>query len=195
MVPMFAQASDLSVGTIQITGDSNLGFAAGTVEQKGAPEKTKTTDFGLNLTSLYYVTNNIGVGVGTGYTFSGEKVGDVKDSLSALLIGPAVGINYPVAEKAAMFALANVGYITGKSTHEEPGLAKEDNSASGFGFGVAAGAKYFLAKSFSLDGSIGYDWSKLTGEAPPGGGDKPETTISGFGFNVGLSVYFDAAGK
>jgi hypothetical protein len=186
MLPMLAQAAELNPGTIEVTGGSNLGLEFGSVDRTGATEKTKTTDFGLDLTGLYYVTKNIGVGLNAGYAFSSEKLGDAKDTLSALLIGPAVGFDYAVAPKASVFGIANVGYASGKLT-EDDGVDEIETKTSGFGFGLAAGAKYFLTNSFSLNGSVGYDWLKLTNDDVT---PEDETTVSGFGVDVGLSVYF-----
>jgi hypothetical protein len=178
MFPMVAAANDLSAGTLELTGDSNLSFNSGSVKVKDG-STTDTTDYGLGATGLYYVTPNVGIGASLQYSNSKEKVGGVESGLSTLLVGPAVGVDFPVAPQVSFFGRGAVGYAS--STLTETG--SPDFDLTGYGFTVEAGVKYFVTKAFSLDAGLGYDWLQLK-KSPA------EITTSGFGVNVGLSVYF-----
>lgn len=185
MFPLVASASELSVGTIEVMGGSNLGLNFDTQEEKGNPEKTKTTSYALDATGLYYVTPNIAVGLGLAYDSSTDKLAGIEDGLSTLAIGPAVAYEQSVAPQVSVFGVGHVAYASSTKTH----TATPDTKFSGYNFGVDAGVKYFLVKSVSLNLGVGYNYTKVTGDAV-GGGEKPEITTSGFGLNGGISVYF-----
>ncbi|HET8567992.1 MAG TPA: outer membrane beta-barrel protein [Candidatus Limnocylindria bacterium] len=198
MVPMFAAAAEVAPGTIQVTGNSNLGFATGSEKTKvtGAPEsKVDGTQFDLGARSLYYVIKDLGVGLDLSYGFESQKFeatagGANKNSSATLQIGPAIEYSYPVAEKASVFGFATVGYVTETDKGTTDGVDDPDVKRTGFGYELAVGAKYFFTKSFSLDGSVGYASQTVSEEVTGATGPKPDITTAGFGLNVGLSVYF-----
>ncbi len=195
MVPMFAQAAELAPGTLQVTGSSSLGFGVGSTKTTVGTESEKidTSGFGLGATGLYYVIKDLGVGLDLSYAsettkFPATAGGDNKLGTSTLQIGPAVEYDYPIAEKASLFGLGSIGYVTSTDTETVDGLVMPDVNRSGYGLKLGVGARYFVAKSFSLDALLGYQYQKLTEDVPAG--TKPEITTSGFGVNVGLSVFF-----
>ncbi len=196
MVPMLAQAAELAPGTIQVTGSSNLGFVLGSEKETVAgiqDNKVDTTAFGFGVTGLYYVIKDLGVGLDLSYVNSSLEypAGDVganKRDSSTLQIGPAIEYDYPVAEKASVFALGSIGYVTSTQTDTDNGVKEPAIERSGYGLKLGVGARYFVAKSFSVDAMLGYDYRKLTQDVTAG--PKPEFTTSGFGVNVGLSVFF-----
>jgi long-subunit fatty acid transport protein len=180
LFPMVATANELSVGTFELAGDSDLNFRSGSVDVKNGGS-TDTTNYGLGATGLYYVTPNVGVGAALQYAYAKESAGGVDTSLSTLLIGPAVGVDFSVAPQFSLFGRGAVGYASSTQTQ----TAMADINPTGYGFSLAAGVKYFPVKAFSLDAGLGYDWVKLT-KSPL------EVTTSGFGVNLGVSVYFNA---
>jgi predicted porin len=184
MVPMLARA-DLAAGTFELSGGTNLGFSSGSskVEQSGVSDTTDKTDYGLNTTGLYYVIPNLGVGLTLNYGYAGEKSpAGAKSSTSTFLVGPALGYELPVTHEVAVFGLGQVGYASSKLTED----GSPNVSASGFGFGVEAGAKYFLVKNFSFNAALRYEYQQVKTDETV----KRTLTDSGFGLNVGLSVYF-----
>lgn len=187
MIPMATRAADLSVGTFEVSGGSNFVFESSSNDFTDSLGQTTTTDtrtFGLDVTGLYYVIPNFGVGLGLAYQNSEDESGGVTFGSSTLLIGPAAGFAFPIQDNLSLAVQGQLGYVT--ATFTETGSPDQD--ASGFGFGLGAGLKFFLAKSFSLDAGLGYNYTKVTYDTPFG--SKPENTNSGFGLNVGFSVYF-----
>ena len=190
LVPMLASAHELSPGTIEIGGDTSLGFRSGSekVEAGGFSQTTDTTDYGLNLSGFYYVTPNIGVGAVLNYDNSSSKLAGITTGVSTFLIGPAVAVDYPIAPQFSLFGRGAIGYASTKATQ----TGNPDVSASGVGLAFNAGVKYFLVKSLSFDAGLVYDWSKLSGDTVAG--VTPKTTISSFGVIAGVSVYLGGAG-
>lgn len=196
VVPMLAQAAELAPGTIQVTGSSNLGFVLGSEKETVAgiqDNKVDTTAFGFGVTGLYYVIKDLGVGLDVIYENRSLEsppgdVGANKVDSSMLQIGPAIEYDYPVAEKASVFALGSIGYVTSTDNVTDNGDKQPAIDKSGYGLKLGVGARYFVAKSFSVDAMLGYDYRKLTQDVPAA--PNPEFTTSGFGVNVGLSVFF-----
>ncbi len=172
MFPMVASAEGLAAGTFELTGGSNLGFNSDSVEVKDGTT-TDTTQYGLSTTGLYYVIPNLGVGLDLTYDSSTDKANGIKDGLSALLVGPAISYEMPIAPQFAVFGRGNVGYVSATQTH----TGRSDITASGYGFGLELGAKYFLVKNFSFDAGLGYDYKNVKDDTAA----KNEITTSGFG--------------
>lgn len=184
-------AENLRAGAFELRGDSSIGFASGSnkleLTQGGATQSTTTdtTTWSLGASGLYYLNPNVGVGGRLSYLSEEQKTGGTTEKTSALFIGPAVGVDFPVAEKLSVFAQGAVGYMTAKQTIPLAGAG--DVSGSGFGFNLAAGVKYFFTRNFSFDAGLGYDWAKITFDKVEG--VEPKLTMSQFGVNLGLSVY------
>ena len=180
MFPLVAHAEELSAGTFEVSGDSNLGFKTGSVKSNGGGS-IDTTDFGLSATGLYYATQNVGVGLSFSYGNSSQKEAGIEQGVSTFLLGPAIGLDFAVAPQFSIFGRGKLGYAS--STFSGTGVS--DLTASGFGFGLGAGVKYFPTRTLSFDAGIAYDWTKIEH-------DSSSVTTSGFGFNLGISVYLGA---
>jgi hypothetical protein len=187
MVPMLARA-EVAQGTFELSGGSNLGFSSGSrkTEIGGASGTVDTTDYGLSATGLYYVSPNIGIGGRLEYGYSAEKANGVTDGLSTLIIGPAIAAEAPVAPQFAVFGLAQLGYAS--TTQSTTGFA--DVKASGYGFGLDVGVKYFVVKNFSFNAALAYQYANVETDETV----KRKITTSDVGLNLGLSVYFGGAG-
>jgi hypothetical protein len=185
MLPTFAMAADLTPGVIEVTGSSNLGFDSSSSKFEGAANSTDTTRYGLDLTGIYYLTPNVGVGLRLGYTNEETKFAGAKSGVSTLLLGPAVGFEVPIQDKLAFAAQGDIGYAS--ATFTESG--QPDTNASGWGLGLGAGVKYYVVPAFSMNAGLVYNYTKLTYDATAGS-PKQDLTSSGFGLNVGFSVYF-----
>lgn len=190
LFPLVARA-ELGAGTFELAGGSNLGFRSGSVKDENfgaaGSETTDTTRYGLAVAGLYYVIPNLGVGLRLGYSNLSEKLAGVTTTTSAFAVGPEVAYELPVAPEVAVFASGFLGYASGGlSVSGQP-----SHDGSGYALEVAAGAKYFLAKNFSFNAALAYDVSSLSFDTV--NGLTPKTTDSGFGLNVGVSVYFGGA--
>ena len=95
-----------------------------------------------------------------------------------------------LAEKVSLFGEAAIVFATGNNKEEDATdpAADLDYDTSGFGFGLAAGLKYFPARAFSLNAGLEYMYLSLTSKPVPG----VEITAKGgqVGAFAGISVYF-----
>jgi opacity protein-like surface antigen len=177
-IPMLAQA-EVSAGTIEVTGASKLGFQSTTFKPDGG-EKSTTNTFGADLGVLYYVTPMIGVGAEVSYDNSTDKSpGNPDVKFTSWTLAPKVGLDVPLAEKTAFFADLKIGWTSADS---------DGFKTDGFGWGVGAGIKYFIAPSFSANLGLNYDSVSLKAD----GGAKATGTNLFVG--VGFSGYFGGSG-
>ena len=186
MCPLVAFASDIAPGTFELSGGSSLGFNSGATTSKvdvaGATETTTDrTTYGISTTGLYFVIPNLSVGLSLDYLSDTSKRDGLEDGLTTLGIGPAIAYEFGVAPEVALFGLGAIQYVSG--TSKTTGFS--DVTTSGFGFRLEAGAKYFVAKQVSFDAALGYQYASLSDNGTP----KTNFSHSGFGLNVGLSVY------
>jgi hypothetical protein len=196
LVPFVASATDLSAGVIQLKGDSTVGYKSSTDETKfsnGSKDKTDSTAFNVGVQGLYYVAPGIGLGGVVSYLSQTDKndagAGKVETDTTALLIGPAVGIDYALTPQVSLFAEGAVGYATASMKSSGPGVVVTDKvSMSGYGFEIVGGLKLFLERHFSFDVGVGYMYIDVKNNDEKFG--KPKNTQDTVGLNLGLSVYF-----
>lgn len=184
LFPMAAFASGITPGTVELKGGTNLGFLSGSSKSDPGGSTTDVTQYGVDGTGLYYVTPNLSVGAQLQYgseTFKFEGGGE--RGQTDLRIGPAVAYEQEVAPQIAVFGLGTIGYVSSTET----ATGSPDDTFSGYGIGLEAGVKYFIAKPVSLNAALAYDYAKLSGDSI--GGVTPERTDSGFGLKFGISVY------
>jgi long-subunit fatty acid transport protein len=184
MFPMAAFASGITPGTVELKGGTNLGFVSGSSKSDPGGDKTDVTQYGLDATGLYYVNPNLSIGAQVQYDSTKfEFPGGGERGSKTLRIGPAIAYEQEVAPQVAVFGLGTVGYVRDTTT----ATGTPDDTGSGFGFGLEAGAKYFIVKSVSLNAALSYDYAKLSFDEV--GGVTPKRTDSAFGVLFGVSVY------
>lgn len=169
IIPNTLSAHNINTGTIEVTGGTNLNFSSSEVDQNG--NDTDVDEFGLSVTSLYYVAPNLGVGLH--WEYESSEIGN-NDS-SETLIGPAVAFNIPIAPKMSVKPLAYIGLVDG-----ENGATDYDGTE----WGLGANLNYFIRDNISIDAGIVYSSQDVDID---GGGD---FKVTGFTTAVGLSVYF-----
>jgi Outer membrane protein beta-barrel domain len=188
MVPALASAADIAPGTFELSGSTILGYNSTSQEFKSGGttvQKLEVSNFALAGNGLYFVTPNLSVGARLGYLSqtTKDKTFGGKVEQTDLFIGPAAAYEVPVSPEVAVFGLLALGY---QSSSVDFGGGSADGS--GFGLNLEAGLKYFPVKSLSFDAALAYNYASLKYDSI--GGVEPEESRSGFGFNVGLSVYF-----
>lgn len=197
LLPAAAYAeNDASIerGAVEVGGDMTLDLSTGSVKQKfdapGAVEqKIDTSTVELDVSGLYYVAPNVGLGLAVLYSKETQEADGIEETSSTAVVGPAISAQLPLAPQVALFGLAAVGYAS--STFSATG--DPDLEASGFGFVLRGGIKYFVAKQFSLDVGLRYTLINLERDAiVTATGTIPEldTKVSTVGVSAGLSVYF-----
>lgn len=199
MFPLVASATELGAGTFQLRGDSTLGFSGETQEIKSSGttiSKTDSSNFNFGVDGFYYVVPGLGVGAVLSYNNQsvtdktpGSTTNGAKTTSDALLIGPAVAVDYALTHEVGLFAEGAVGYASGSQKSSGPGVLVTDTfKFSGYGVRVAGGLKYFLERHFSFDLGLAYEYLSMKSDQQSFG--KPSVTNSIFGVNLGLSVYF-----
>jgi outer membrane protein with beta-barrel domain len=200
MAPFAARALDVSAGTVEVTGGSNLGLSFSSSDVSGSTgSSSDTTQYGGDVTALYYVIPNLGVGLALSGGRAESKSSEFKSTSWSYLVGPAVGFVYPLQEKLSLALQGDAGWVRSKFSLRSSstvsggggivGLANVDSGSSGFGFELGAGVRYFLARSFSVDAGLVYQYERTTFDAVAGT-TQPTLTSSGLRLGAGLSVYF-----
>ena len=190
MFPLVAAANEhgIAPGTFELSGTTTLGFNSTSSDIKAdgvSMDKTDTSVFALGGNGLYYVTPNVALGGRINYRNQTikDKLNGTETTDKELFLGPAVQVETHVAPEFAVFGLLALGY---ESASVEAGGLSADGS--GVGLNLEAGVKYFPVKHLSFDAALAYDYASINYDSV--GGVTPKQTISGLGFNVGLSVYF-----
>lgn len=173
-VPTTLWAMDIPQGKLELAGRTAINFSDSSTEVSGSQD-IDTTSFNLQFDGLYYLRNNLGVGLVLEYEKSEVEQGSVSVDSSMLLLGPQASYNFPLNEKISLFVNGAVGYVT---------MEVENNDADGFGFVLGGGLKYFLTNAVSINGTLQYQNMSLEDDA----GNDMDT--SGFNIGAGLSLYF-----
>lgn len=187
VLPMLARAAELSPGVVEVTGSSQLGFTSSSSKLEGSSESSDTKSYGVDATGVYYLTPNVGLGLRLGYASLEDTVRGVTDTTRGTTIGPAIALELPLQEKLALAALGSIAYATSRYSSTDPAFGASVD-ASGWDFQLGGGLKYYVVPAFSLNGGVGYRHTKLDYDGQ--GRTRTTYTTSGFGLNVGFSVYF-----
>jgi len=78
-------------------------------------------------------------------------------------------------------------FIGGKFQYMSTGAAAGD--VTDLGFGVEAGAEYFVGKQFSVEGSVGFGYGSSEYK-PAVGASSKNTTLGTRSFSMGANFYF-----
>jgi hypothetical protein len=198
MAPFAARALDVSAGAVEVTGGSNVGLSySSTSASGGATGSADTTQYGGNVTALYYVTSNLGMGLAVDYSRAESKSTQARFTSWSYQVGPALGFVYPLQEKVSLSLQGDAGWLRSHSSSSFSGgggLAALDGGSSGFGFHLGLGLRYFLSRAFSLNAGFTYSHERTKDDGPPAGappGIAPiALTSSDLRLGAGLSVYF-----
>jgi hypothetical protein len=177
------QPAKLSVGTLEVSGDTNLSLLSAntTFKANGVSSSGTETTWNVRGLGLYYVTPMVGVGGTLSYVADDTSVDAFTLKTDTFTIGPVVAVELPVAPQIDLFGRASLVYA---SRTVDTGT---ELKSSGFGFGLEAGAKYFVVKNLSLDGALVFQYLSLTADSTPGF----DISSTGIGLNLGISIYFD----
>jgi hypothetical protein len=194
-VASFAEGpADISAGAFELGGDTELNYLTGSskhvYDAPGATEtKVDQTATKIDATAIYYVERNIGIGLSASYDRQTLEFEGDEQTSSALVIGPAISLQLPIAPQVALFGRGMVGLASGKMTE----TGNSDTKITGYALALQAGIKYFVVTQVSFDFGLGYQFQKATFESrttPSGTIPKLDSRTSSVGVGVGLSVYF-----
>jgi opacity protein-like surface antigen len=174
-VPASLWAMDINQGKFELSGTTAFNFSDTTTEVSGEPD-VDTTTYSFEIDGLYYIANNLGLGLILQYENSEvEQDGFPDTEISSLLIGPQVTYNFPLSEKVSLFVNGAVGYAEAEV---------DDADADGWGWQVGAGLKYFLTNSASINGVVSYKALSLEDDSDN------DFDVDGVSVGVGFSIYF-----
>ena len=150
-----AHAKDIEIGTVEIAGRTSAAFAI---------DLDEDNTLSLGTDGYYYLMPDVGVGAFLDFT---KTFGDA-DAYS-FGIGPQAIYNYSLDEVTSLYGRAGLGYLQADSD--------AGDSASGWTFVMAGGAKYFVTENVSVNGELNYTHD---------GGDFDSNLITAL---FGISVY------
>lgn len=180
-VSAFAQTE---AGKMMVGAGSSLSLFSGKPSVKTDGNKVTadkaTTTLKLDFGASYFVIDNLAVGAGLGYNFSGHD----GDSEGTFIIAPEVSYFFLPNSNIRPFLNAQVGYAHLSSTSK--GLmsdSKTTTSAGGLYYGVGGGVAYFVNPNVGLTLGLAYTSSSFSK-------DKVTTTLAGVASTLGLTFVF-----
>lgn len=176
-----AYAKDIAKGTIELSGDSSFSISSSESTQQGVSGSEDTDTRTLNLSALYYVAPNVGVGILWFNANEETNDGIDKDEISINSLGPTVGYNMSI-DAASSFQFFAGLLLIGDYEAQSNGFTISEGDVSGHVFGATY--KKFITESVSFN--AGFSMSTI--EIEEDGGSDVETDSTDLDF--GLSVYF-----
>jgi hypothetical protein len=162
-------ANSLATGTMGL----NVGFSNATsLGGSGTPAQ-----FMVN--GRYFIGKDLAVeaGVGLSIADNGQPANSKYTD-----VGFMAGVRkYLKSEDLAPFVGARFQYL---STRQNA------NDVTDVYIGAEAGAEYFLAKQFSLEGSVGFGYGSSESKPVAGGTSVKATALGTMSYNVGANFYF-----
>lgn len=171
-----ASARDLKQGTFQLSGQSSALFENSTVDVDG-DEVSDTDTFNVEMTGVYHVIDNLGLGLFGSYENTDYDPGEI----TSFAIGPVVQYSIPMTQMANLRFAVTGGYAA-EEIEDETG---EDFDADGFFWGGSVAVALFPVDYFSVD--LGVSYLKSDGETDDSDVDLESENIAGV---IGISVYF-----
>lgn len=176
-LPAFAGARDLRPGTVELSGGTRLDFGSATLEREfaGFSEEVDVSTVALEAEGLYYIANNLGVGLGISYEKDDFDYPDGdSDEISTSLIGPMVKYNIPLAPQFSIALEGGIGRMV---------ESQNDQDIDGFALLLGGGARFFATDWMSLDAMLSYTRASLEDDFDV------EYTVSGWDLGVAVSFY------
>ena len=160
-------ANSLNTGTMGL----NVGFSDATsLGNIGTP-----ASFMIN--GRYFTGKDVAVMAGIGLSINDSGAANNAKNTD---VGFMVGIRkYMKTEDFAPFVGGRFQYMSTR---------QGGNDLTDLYFGIEAGAEYFLAKQFSLEGSVGFGYA--SSEIQNAGGTTKATALGSRSYNVGANFYF-----
>ena len=178
-VSAFAQTE---AGKVMVGAGSSLSLFSGkpsmTVDGKKETDSKATTNLKLDFGASYFVIDNLAVGAGLGYNFSGHD----GDSEGTFIIAPEVSYFFLPNSNIRPFLSAQVGYANLSTSMTEKNT-KTTTSLGGLHYGVGGGVAYFVNPNVGLTLGLGYTSSSFKK-------DKITRTVAGVSSSLGLTFVF-----
>ncbi|MDD7558435.1 MAG: outer membrane beta-barrel protein [Porphyromonas somerae] len=178
-VSAFAQTE---AGKMMVGAGTSLSLFSGKpsmkVEGNKGTDTKATTNLKLAFDARYFVIDNLAVGAGLGYDFTGRD----GESQGTFVIAPAVSYFFLPNSNIRPFLSAEVGYAHQSSSDKDKDT-KTTTSIGGLHYGVGGGVAYFVNPNVGLTLGLGYTSSSFKK-------DKVTTTLAGISSTLGLTFVF-----
>ena len=197
-VGSIATAQAQKAGSLLVYGDVGISRQSTTLDD-GIVGTTnpEAIDFGFRLIpGVGYQINNwwtVGMNLGIGYNRTSTDPETVEERNRQFLIGPFVRMTMPINKTFFLFHQANISYIDGKRTIDNPSpVSDEVYDTRGFAANIVPAVGINFTKCMALNfsfGGIQYTWAKESNDF-----NAAETTTSKFDFtwgrqfNLGISA-------
>ncbi len=174
------QARDIAAGTLMVTGDTNMDISSSETNFSGSKSTTDTTK--INLTSLYFLDRNFGVGLLIGSESTEVDDGVSVSKQSTAMLGPIVGYNISINPDVSITLHGSIFTLTGEMND---GVFNADLDGDGYMFGGVV--NYFLNERVAAN--VGLRMVNANVDFTSGG-TKVAADMDETGVSVGLSTFF-----
>lgn len=181
MVVTVAEARDVSVGSLMVTGDTNLESSSNKSDFSGGSITTDSTD--INLAGAYFVTTNLGVGLMLSKEDTKTNDGTTIFKESMMMVGPIVGYNISLNSDSSILLNASIFSVSGDMNDG----AGYDADIDGNGYMMGGSFNYFLNEHVALN--LGVRWVKADLDYSYGG-TTVATKMTETGTTIGLMTFF-----
>ncbi|HTN94065.1 MAG TPA: outer membrane beta-barrel protein [Gallionella sp.] len=166
-------ANSLNTGAIGL----NVGFTGATALGNSSTPAT----FMIN--GRYFVAKDVAVAAGLGLSINDSGAPSNSKSTD---VGFMAGIRkYLKTDDLAPFVGGRFQYLS-----TQQGFGGGANDVTDFALVAEAGAEYFLAKQFSLEGSVGFGYASSESKPVAGGTTTKATSLGTTTYNVAANFYF-----
>jgi hypothetical protein len=166
-------ANSLATGAMGL----NVGFTNATALSGSS------TPAAFMINGRYFIAKDTAVMAGVGLSINDSGVSPNSKSTD---VGFMAGIRkYLKTEDLAPFVGARFQYLS-----TQQGVGGGANDVTDFALEAEAGAEYFFAKQFSLEGSVGFGYSSSESQPSGGGATTKATSLGTTSYNVAANFYF-----
>jgi len=143
-------ALDLEEGTIELEGGLDINYSSSDSEISPG---TKSDDDSMKLdaTALYYIRDNLGIGLLVYRNRTESKSGQSESTFTTYSYGPKIVFNRSLSSDVSSYFGVSYVKLSHKAEH-----SLSSNEISGSSWGVETGIKYFLSDNTSLNTGVNY---------------------------------------
>ncbi|MCC6303251.1 MAG: outer membrane beta-barrel protein [Gammaproteobacteria bacterium] len=173
-------AHDLKAGTLELGGSLRASMTSSTIKIQGFEDLDQDST-SLDILGLYYVSDNLGLGLTWNYDATEFSSGGDSLEVTSNEVGPVVAYNISLNERASLkligaFLVASV---------EDDSVFGDGVTIDGNGWAVGGMISNFINDHMSVDASLVYESLSLEEDV-----SNTDVDLDGYTVGVGISVYF-----
>ncbi|HIC30876.1 MAG TPA: porin family protein, partial [Flavobacteriaceae bacterium] len=121
--------------------------------QIDSQNKVKTNVFTIAPKAAYFVSDNIAVGLGLGFTSGKEEDGFAEEKVNVFGVDAFGRYYFTPASQFSLFAELGLGYDS-VNNETTVGNVTADSDSAQFGANLGAGLNYFVSSNFSIEAGV-----------------------------------------